>query len=182
MDMTKKQKRLLIFGISFLCLCAILFSCFWFIPYRRHWNFKKTPIEHETLLAYPDSVICRAAGENKRLNDDQIEALWARLGFVLTGVRSDNWLRMPVTPDQVKYMQLTKGYTCVELRYDQRHKYMGKVLSNDPFEYDAILLIVTDAFILPVPYLGCTYRDTIGPRPLSIKGSVADFDAFVKAL
>ena len=154
--MTKRKKRLWITSISVLCLCAILFSVFWFVPYRRHWTFRKTPIETDVFLPEPDEIICIIDGEKVWLDEEQIATVHTQLletvplamgkeyyhdGGSLTHLkRSDNF-----------------DYTCLELRYKQRHTFVGNEYYSG-FQFDAVFLSLHGYFLVVIPYLGISYR------------------------
>ena len=179
--MTKKKKLCLILTpiIALVCIAATLFSLFWFVPYRRHWTFQKEPLEVSTLLAYPDAIVCHIDGKNKWLSEEEIEGVWARLDDLLTG-RTDGFYKMPMNEYILKTEQIKERPMCIELRYRQRRLYTGNVLSKEPFEYDAMLLVEIGGNLVPVPYLGCTYRDTIGALILDRRKSLDDLENYVK--
>ncbi|MBQ9098595.1 MAG: hypothetical protein IJY50_04105 [Clostridia bacterium] len=176
--MTKAKKKILKISISISCVVLALFSVFWFFPHCRHWNFKKDPISLNVFLPYPDSIVCRIDGKNNWLNEEEREKLYEQFAILLDGYEDYSGLKTPFSGWTLKGMQLRKDY--IEFRYDQRQKYTGSAFSHRAFEYDACLIIFNGGNLIVVPYLGCTYRGTIGFRCLSFENTYyVDFENYV---
>ena len=193
MDMTKKQKRLLIFGISFLCLCAILFSCFWFIPYRRHWTFRKTPVETDAFLPKPDSVLyISSSGETRLLTDLEIERVYSAFQAAMESIKSFKIVQYKCD-GAVKVNAAKKIRTAeiprLEFRYEQRQRYVGENLAQigngylEPIEFDAMMLLVDKSQMTAIPYKGWQYsRDSNEHALIDFYASYYEFKETVASL
>ena len=157
MTMTKRKKRLLIALISVFCLLAVLFSLFWFVPYRRHWNFRKTPVETEVLFPMPDEIVLIRDGKAQKLDKEQIPAVYEALAFLEEIAFGTSGPLLPYSAIETAKYRLTCD--CVELRYRQRYKYTGEFSSFDGKEYDALLFV---DFSTVIPYKGSVYRAVRG--------------------
>ena len=154
--MTKRKKRLLTVLISILCTLMILFSLFWFVPYRRHWNFRKTPVETEDLFPMPDEIVLIRDGWAKKLDEEHIPAVYEALVWLEDVAFGTSGPLMPYSAIETAKYRLTCD--CIELRYRQRYKYTGELSAFYGEEYDALLLTGNSAFAWVIPYKGCTYR------------------------
>ena len=158
--MTKRKKRLLTVLISILCTLVILFSLFWFVPYRRHWNFRKTPVETEVLFPMPDEVILIQDGKAQKLDEEHIPAVYEALVWLEDVAFGTSGPLMPYSAIETAKDRFTCD--CIELRYRQRYKYTGELSAFCGEEYDALLLVGDDGFDRVIPYKGCAYRDVRG--------------------
>ncbi|MBQ3483419.1 MAG: hypothetical protein IJA78_04510 [Clostridia bacterium] len=154
--MTKRKKRLLIVLISILCILVLLFSLFWFVPYRRHWTFRKKAVETATLFPVPDEVvICN--GEAEWMDADDIGTIYRNLVQLESLVTSDDgFYKMRYHQDITD--EYRTGQLCVELRYRQRYQYAGNFFNGSSFEYDALLLVLLEDEMIVIPYKGLNYR------------------------
>ena len=160
MTVTKRQKRLLIALLSVFCLLAVLFSLFWFVPYRRHWNFRKTPVETTVLFPMPDEVILIQDGKAQTLDEAQIPAIYEAFAWLdSAALGTDSWQH---SYSASRTNELRREEFCVELRYKQRYKYVGEHAAFYGEEYDALLIVKSGTSCI-IPYKGCTYR-AVGRR------------------
>ena len=154
--MTKRKKCLLITGISVLCLLAILFSLFWFVPYRRHWTFQKTPIETDVFLPKPDEIVCIIDGETVWLNEEQIATVHAQLLQTVPLAMGKEYYHDGGSLTRERRSE-NFAHTCLELRYKQRHTFVGNEYYNG-FQFDAVFLSIHGYFLVVIPYLDVSYR------------------------
>ena len=120
--MTKRKKRLWITSISVLCLCAILFSLFWFVPALKYEIFG-IPIKTDVFLPEPDRMVGYYAGTEVILSDEHREMIYdAFVSFMDTSVISAEQKKTNIRWDDQKADSL-----CVEFCYDRPYRYEGSV-------------------------------------------------------
>lgn len=156
--MTKCKKRLLIALVCMLCVLTTLFSVYWFVPYTKHWTFKKTPVETDQFLPKPDSMLYIENGKARKLTDEQRDAVYEEFMMLMSSeFQLGSWMG-PLKPKHV-WHYITED-TCLEFRYAQRQRFVGKLedtrkSSIDVFEFDAVLFTLAGAIL---PYKGIRYR------------------------
>ena len=155
MTMTKHNKKILISCTALILVALLLLSLFWFVPYRRHWNFRKTPVETTVLFPMPDEVVLIREGKAQTLDEDQIPVIYEAFAWLDSAALGTSSWKHPYSASRTN--ELRKEEFCVELRYKQRYRYVGEHAAFYGEEYDALLIVKSGTSCI-IPYKGCTYR------------------------
>lgn len=162
MILTKRKKRVLVAAcasavcIALIAVLLVRFSLFWNAPYRRHWTFHKTPVETNMLFARPDEVVLIQGGWVKWLKEESISALYEEIAWFESASLNTVSILSPATSATRDAHR--NEFFCVELRYDQRYKYVGEIKAFYGEEYDALLLAFDGDGVFVMPYRGWNYH------------------------
>ena len=123
--MVKRKKLPLITGISVLCLFAILFSLFWFVPELKYKVFG-IPIKTDAFLPDPDRMTGYYAEAEVVISDEDQTRIYETVSsFMTTAVISIEQIQAGARWEDQKADSL-----CVEFRYNSPYQYEG---SDDKF-------------------------------------------------
>ncbi|MBQ9802116.1 MAG: hypothetical protein IJW51_03500 [Clostridia bacterium] len=143
------MKKTLIVLAYILCICAMLFSICWFVPYLRY-RVLRIPIETETFLPKPDEIVVAYGDKEFVLNDVQRKTLYRLFADVAVHI---NRYERGTAEKKINKQELRW-----EFRYHCRYKYTGTLYSEraafeKPFSFDAITMACYDGMLQINPQL-----------------------------
>ena len=137
--MSKSRKRWRV-ALAVLCLVAVLFSVFWFVPYLRL-RVLRVPVESDLFLLPPDKVTVTYQGETFELDAVQSARMYRLLDSAISKASIDI---EPSVEDKAKDQKWS-----FEFHYDYRYYYTGKqyvgtTLFEHRFVFDTLSFGIMD--------------------------------------
>ena len=151
----KKSKNKVQIILAVLCLVAVLFSVFGFVPYLRL-HVLRIPVTSELFLRSPDEVTVTFDGQTFALDEVQRIKLF---GLMEQAIQNATIEAMPLVEDKAKDREWS-----FEFHYDYRYYYTGEqYIGTTPFEhrfvYDTLSFGFADGKLLINPSVfGIDYK------------------------
>ena len=146
-------------------------------------------LEESTFLSVPDDVTVIKSGAKATITEEQKQEIYERFVKMMPNLKEISDCRCLYQPEDTLEYLTDKDGLCVELRYDQRRKFMGTLQGTEPgykielLEYDAMLLVVNYGRITVIAHNNGEYYGIENKHiSLYFDGGISDFESFLAGL